>query len=355
MNTDVFYKTDSLWIINDDILTTQEVEMGSVDLIVTSPPYNVDIQYNSHNDEISYRDYLKFSEQWLQRCYHLLKDDGRLCLNIPLDKNKGGQQSVGADLTTIAKEIGYQYHSTIVWNEGNISRRTAWGSWMSASAPYVIAPVELIVVLYKKRWKKISGSRRSSISRDEFMQWTNGIWTFSGESKKRIGHPAPFPLELPERCIKLFSFVGDTVLDPFMGSGTTLLSSYINDRYGIGIEIDTSYCALAIERLSMNAPEKRSELPDTIGGLVMQFFQNHPNEELKRNLVVDWVTTQWRKKHSKSPHDPGRAVRKLLEEGWLIKVKQGVYKYNPEKALEFERLNGRKHHAIDQTCLDGFF
>ena len=150
-----FFETDFIKIIKDNVLTTDEVKNGEIDLIVTSPPYNVDIKYNSHDDQISYENYLEFSRKWLTQCFHWLKDDGRLCLNIPLDKNKGGQQSVGADLTTIAKKIGFKYHSTIIWNEGNISRRTAWGSWLSASAPYVIAPVELIVVLYKKEWKKI--------------------------------------------------------------------------------------------------------------------------------------------------------------------------------------------------------
>lgn len=156
---------------------------------------------------------------------------------------------MGADLTTIAKRIGFKYHSTIVWNEGNISRRTAWGSWLSASAPYVIAPVELIVIFYKKRWKKNSGTKKSDITKKEFMEWTNGLWTFSGESKKKIGHPAPFPIELPKRCIKLFSFIGDTVLDPFLGSGSTLIAAYLNNRKGIGIEIDESYCELAKKRL----------------------------------------------------------------------------------------------------------
>ena len=239
-------------IINDDILKTKEIENNSIDLIVTSPPYNVDIKYKSHNDNLSYNEYLEFSKNWLMRCFNWLKDDGRVCLNIPLDKNKGGQQSVGSDLTVLSKEIGFKYHSTIIWNEGNISRRTAWGSWLSASAPYVIAPVELIVILYKKGWKKTSGSRISDITKDEFIKWTNGLWTFSGESKKKIGHPAPFPIELPKRCIKLFSFTGDVVLDPFMGSGTTLIAAYQNNRKGIGIEIDKSYCELAKERLEKN-------------------------------------------------------------------------------------------------------
>jgi site-specific DNA-methyltransferase (adenine-specific) len=253
----IFFQNEAFTLIQGDVLSTPHVDDASVDLIVTSPPYNVDIQYNSHKDDVSYADYLDFSKQWMTRCFHWLKDDGRFCLNIPLDKNKGGQQSVGADLTTIAKSIGFQYHSTIIWNEGNISRRTAWGSWKSASAPYVIAPVELIVVLYKKNWKKLSGSKISDIERDDFMNWTNGMWTFNGESKKKIGHPAPFPVELPRRCVKLFSYVGDVVLDPFCGSGTTMIAAVSNQRKGIGIDVDKKYCTLAKKRITENTgPQK---------------------------------------------------------------------------------------------------
>lgn len=158
-------------------------------------------------------------------------------------------QSVCADITTIAKKVGWKYHSTIIWNEQNISRRTAWGSWLSASAPFVIAPVEVIVILYKELWKKNSGSRISDITKDEFVNWTNGVWNFCGESKSRIGHPAPFPVELPRRCMKLFSFVNDTILDPFLGSGSTLVACAETNRKGIGIEIDKKYCELAKKRL----------------------------------------------------------------------------------------------------------
>lgn len=244
-----FYSDTLITIINDDILKTKAIRPNSVDLIVTSPPYNVDIQYTSHNDRVTYHEYLKFTEKWLSRCLTLAKEDGRFCLNIPLDKNKGGQQSVCADITTIAKRVGWNYHSTIIWNEGNISRRTAWGSWLSASAPFVIAPVEVIVVFYKSRWKKTSGSGKSDVTKDEFMAWTNGVWTFCGESKKRIGHPVPFPVELPKRCIKMFSFIGDIVLDPFLGSGSTLLACVQTKRKGIGVEIDKGYCELAKKRL----------------------------------------------------------------------------------------------------------
>lgn len=256
----IFFEDNRIKIINDDILTTKYGNANSIDLIITSPPYNVDIQYKSNNDKLNYNDYLEFSKKWIGQCYNWLKSDGRFCLNIPLDKNKGGHQSVGADLTRIAKDIGFKYHSTIVWNEGNISRRTAWGSWMSASAPYVIAPVELIVILYKDKWKKTSGSRKSDISKEEFMEWTNGLWTFPGESKKRVGHPAPFPIELPKRCIKLFSYVNDVILDPFMGSGTTIIAAFINKRKSVGFDIDKSYCDLAYKRLMKEADLNQKKL-----------------------------------------------------------------------------------------------
>ncbi len=244
----LFFEVEGQRIYNGDFLSTQALGRETVDLTVTSPPYSVDIKYGEYNDNIPYSEYLSFTEKWLGKCLDLSKTDGRLCLNIPLDKNKGGQQSVSADITTIAKKVGWKYHSTIIWNEQNISRRTAWGSWLSASAPYVIAPVEVILVLYKEKWTK-EKKGKSDISRDEFLEWTNGVWSFNGESRNRIGHPAPFPMELPRRCIKLFSYVGDTVFDPFLGSGTTLLVCLQTKRSGVGMDIDRKYCELAKNRL----------------------------------------------------------------------------------------------------------
>ncbi len=241
------WRKENITLINEDFLNV-DLEKSSVDLIVTSPPYNVGIEYKTHNDKISYKRYLEWTGEWLSKALSILKTDGRMCLNIPLDKNKGGMESVYADITVLAKKVGFKYQSTVVWNEQNISRRTAWGSWLSASAPYVIAPVEMIVILYKDRWKK-EKKGISDITKEEFIQWTNGMWTFSGESKKRIGHPAPFPLELPKRCIKLFSYIGDTVLDPFAGSGTTLIEAQRLNRKGIGVEISREYFELAKKRI----------------------------------------------------------------------------------------------------------
>ena len=241
------FRRSGVTVLNDDFLTAP-LEPGSVDLVVTSPPYGVDVQYAHYDDSRPYDEYLEFSGRWLSRCLELVKDDGRACVNVPLDKNKGGQQSVYGDVVTLAKRVGWRYFSTVIWNEQNISRRTAWGSWRSASAPYVIAPVEVVLVLYKSQWEKKERGT-SDIGRDEFIGWTNGVWTFPGETR-RLGHPAPFPVELPRRCIKLFSYVGDLVLDPFLGSGSTLLACLATGRRGLGVEISPEYCRLAAERLS---------------------------------------------------------------------------------------------------------
>jgi site-specific DNA-methyltransferase (adenine-specific) len=244
-----FFRFNNGSLYKGNVLNISNFEKEFCDLIITSPPYNVGIEYNSNDDVLSYEDYLIFTKKWITNCYYWIRDTGRMILNIPLDKNKGGQKSVGADITLVAQKAGWKYHSTIVWNEGNISKHTAWGSFMSASAPYVIAPVELILVLYKKGWKKIYGSKISDITKKEFIEWTNGIWAFNGESKKRIGHPAPFPKELPYRAMKLFSFVDDVVFDPFSGSGTTVLTAVLNNRIGVGLDIDLTYCKLAKDRV----------------------------------------------------------------------------------------------------------
>ncbi len=242
-------------LIQADVLKKSVIKKSSVDLIVTSPPYNVGKQYSETflNDAISYKQYLNFTEKWLANCFYWARDTGRLCVNVSIDKNKYGKQALSAEVTTLAMKVGWKYHATILWNEGNISRRTAWGSWRSASAPHVIAPVEVIIVLYKGEWKK-NYKGVSDTTGEEFKNWVLGIWNFSGESGKRVGHPAPFPRELPKRCIKLFSYIGDVVLDPFCGSGTTLIEAIGLNRNALGLEIEKKYCELSLKRIHKVLP-----------------------------------------------------------------------------------------------------
>jgi len=242
--------TKQIRIIHDDIVSTGKIHPASIDLIVTSPPYNLGIAYNSYDDHLPHTDYLRFSERWLRKCYDLTKETGRLCLNVPMDNYRGGRLTLAPDLIHIATSVGWSYHTTIYWIKDKTFR--AKGSWRSAFAPCVLAPVELIVVFCKKGWKKTSGTRKSDLTESEFVEWTHGVWRLGYERDNQenvwIDHPCRFPRELPRRCIKLFSYVGDIVLDPFLGSGTTLLEARLNNRMAIGMDIDEKYCQLAYRR-----------------------------------------------------------------------------------------------------------
>src|SRR5579859_2601632 len=222
-------------------------------LIVTSPPYSLGVDYGraGYFDDQPYERYLEWVRSWAARLLAASAVDGRACINIPLDSNKGGKRAIYADYLRIFQEVGWTYQTSIVWNEQNISRRTAWGSWMSPSAPFVTAPVEMIAVFHKGESfrRPATGGRRGDITREEFLAWTLGTWTFAGANPRRVGHPAPFPEELPRRLIKLYSYPDDLVLDPFLGSGTTLTAASRLGRRGLGVEINTAFCELAVRNL----------------------------------------------------------------------------------------------------------
>jgi site-specific DNA-methyltransferase (adenine-specific) len=217
-------------------------------LIVTSPPYSLGVDYGQagYADDQPYARYLEWVRTWAAHLRQVSAPDGRACINIPLDSNKGGKRAIYADYLRIFQDVGWTYQTSIVWNEQNISRRTAWGSWMSPSAPFVTAPVEMIAVFYKDTFRRPArGGLRGDITRDEFLAWTLGTWTFAGANPKRVGHPAPFPEELPRRLIKLYSYPGDLVLDPFVGSGTTLIAATRLGRRSLGVEINEEFCKLS--------------------------------------------------------------------------------------------------------------
>lgn len=240
----IVYRDRLVTLICADYL---KAEVEQADLIVTSPPYNLNKPY-PQGDSLSWPEYMKWTLQWLRKAYRDLKPHGRICLNIPLDVSLNGYRPIYAHIVGLMLKVGFKYRTTIVWYESGVSKRTAWGSWLSPSAPHVIAPVEMIIVAYKQTWKR-GETEKPDITRGEFIRWTHGVWKFSGEDPRRVGHPAPFPVELPRRCIKLFSYPGDLVLDPFAGSGTTLIAARMLGRRAIGVEISREYCETAKRRL----------------------------------------------------------------------------------------------------------
>ena len=237
------------------------LELGArveANLIVTSPPYALGVDYGQtgYADDQPYVNYLGWVRTWATTLLHVSADSGRACINIPLDSNKGGKRAIYADYLRIFQEVGWEYQTSIVWNEQNISRRTAWGSWLSPSAPFVTAPVEMIAVFHKGSFRRPArDGRRGDINREEFLAWTLGMWTFAGANPRRVGHPAPFPEELPRRLIKLYSYPDDLVLDPFLGSGTTLTVASKLGRRGIGVEINPAFCELAKRNLEAASAE----------------------------------------------------------------------------------------------------
>jgi site-specific DNA-methyltransferase (adenine-specific) len=191
---------------------------GSVDLIVTSPPYGLDLPY-AGGDAPDYVAWLQVLHVWLTEILRVANPDwGRLCLNVPLDRDLGGWQPVSADVLCVARSVGWEFRTWILWDKGQAGAGTDRGSVDSAGAPNVTAPVESVLVFYRGQWKR-SGS--ASMPHQEWLDLCGprGLWRFPGTSDPVC--PAPFSERLPERCITLFSFPDDVVLDPFVGCGTT--------------------------------------------------------------------------------------------------------------------------------------
>lgn len=187
------------------------------------------------------------------------------------------------------------------------------------------------------------------------MEWTNGLWTFNGESAKRIGHPAPFPRQLPYRAIKLFSFVRDVVFDPFCGSGTTLIEAANNNRFGVGVELDEQYCKLAKHRIlketsSLSFTEKKYDTKRTRSGI----FKKRPNKDIPHPEIVDWVVNEWEKLKGEKFRDPDRQIRALKDEGILIKVKKGVYRYDPTLVKKRKLQNFTEEQKKQILKRDGY-
>lgn len=243
--------------IPSDCLWIGQAEAGNLpphfretDLFVSSPPYGIGLD-GSDLADTPWTDYLEDARRWAQALYaNANAEHGRLCLNIPLDRSRGSREPVYADWLQVLREAGWQYESTIVWKEGNVSNHQARGSVASPNAPHAVAPVEMILVLYRGAWNRGEPQRASDIRELDWIDWLSSTWTFAGEHRYRVGHMAPYPEELPSRLIQLFSFPGDLVSDPFLGSGTTAIAALKLGRRFCGSDVDEQCVALARARVA---------------------------------------------------------------------------------------------------------
>lgn len=228
-----------------------ELPDNSVHLMVTSPPYNVT---KSYDDDLSLQQYLGLLRAVFGETYRVLAHGGRACVNVA---NLGRKPYIPlSDYISrlMTEELGFLMRGEIIWAKGaGAGVSMAWGSWQSASNPVLRDTHEYILVFCKGTFKRPKGDRQNTITREQFMQWTKSVWTMSPESARRVGHPAPFPVELPRRLIELYTFAGDVVLDPFMGSGTTALAARQAGRRFVGYDTSEEYVALAQQRLAAPA------------------------------------------------------------------------------------------------------
>jgi site-specific DNA-methyltransferase (adenine-specific) len=221
-----------------------------IHLMVTSPPYNA---RKAYDEDLTLNEYLALLARVCKETYRVLVPGGRACINIA---NLGRKPYIplNAFLSRIMIELGFLMRGEIIWDKGSSAgSSTAWGSWLSASNPTLRDVHEYILVFSKGRFKRESGGRSPTIGRDDFLELTKSVWHFSTESASRVGHPAPFPLELPRRLIELYTFTGEVVLDPFIGSGTTALAALTCERHYVGYEIDSSYVQIARKRIANQA------------------------------------------------------------------------------------------------------
>ena len=262
-------------IINGDCVKVMaSLPESCVDLIVTSPPYNVGIDYDSHNDRQSMEDYWQFTKDWLSESYRILKDDGRIAVNIPYEVNvqdRGGRILFMSEFYQIMKNLGFKFFGLVDLNEQSPhrSKTTAWGSWMSPSAHYIYNPKECVILGYKKNHiKKVKGEPQwkgelvdleqedgtikqkmmyQEEDKKEFMSLVYGQWEYFADTKQQT--KATFSMDIPMKAIKILTYRNDIVLDPFTGSGTSLVAAEVSGRRWLGIELSENYTKVAKDRV----------------------------------------------------------------------------------------------------------
>ncbi len=238
-----------------------ELPDDSVHLMVTSPPYNVGKDYD---EDLTLEEYMSLLSSVFAEVYRVLIVGGRACINIA---NLGRSPYIPLHSFIIQEMLGLGFlmRGELVWDKGASSgSSTAWGSWKSATNPVLRDVHEYILIFSKGAFsRKKQKDKESTISRDEFLTFTKSIWSFPTESAKRVGHPAPFPIELPYRLIQLYTFERDIVLDPFIGSGTTSIACLRTKRHYIGYDTSQEYTMQARKRIADELARLRADKEQT--------------------------------------------------------------------------------------------
>src|SRR5215469_2622232 len=263
-------------IITASCTHMKEIPDNSLHLMITSPPYNVSKEYD---DDLSLKEYLDLLKSAFSETYRVLVNGGRACVNVA---NLGRKPYIPLSdyISKMMIEIGFNMRGEIIWNKAaSASPSTAWGSWQSAANPILRDIHEYILIFSKgsyrrERTKEETLEKQNTITKEQFMEWTKSIWTMNAESARRIGHPAPFPEELPNRLIQLYSFKNDIILDPFIGSGTTAVVAIKTKRNYIGYDINEEYIKLANNRIK-NVIEESVSL-----------FESNENELLEEEPII---------------------------------------------------------------------
>jgi site-specific DNA-methyltransferase (adenine-specific) len=264
-------------LYNGDILDMFEKTPDSlIDLIVTSPPYNVGIDYDSWDDQKPIDEYFQWVENWLSECYRTLKDDGRIAINIPYECNMGERVMISSEYWQIMKKVGFKFFGLVDLEENSPHRvkTTAWGSWMSPSSPYIYNSKECVILAYKNSAKKlekgdsqwnytemdVDGKTKKVYSqedKDEFMELVFSHWKYQNDSRPLT--KATFSQDIPDKAIKILTYKNDLVLDCFSGSGTTALSAKKLGRNYMGFELSKEYHKISEERIEKVEQLKRIE------------------------------------------------------------------------------------------------
>ncbi|GIU82146.1 MAG: site-specific DNA-methyltransferase [Acidobacteria bacterium] len=233
-----------------------ELPDSSVHLMVTSPPYNVGKEYD---ENLSLKEYRELLKRVFKETYRVLVPGGRACINVA---NLGRKPYLPLHSYIIEdmQEIGFLMRGEILWDKGNsASSSTAWGTYLKANNPVLRDIHEYILVFCKDTFTRANPyKRKSTISKEEFLEFTKSVWRFAAERASKVGHPAPFPVELPYRLIQLYTFEGEIVLDPFVGSGTTCIAALKTNRKYVAYDVDKKYCDLAEQRIKQFLREQNT-------------------------------------------------------------------------------------------------